>query len=181
MRTLVRAIIEMTKFKLAIEMAEALLPVSSLEIAPPCLIKYQYARESYRGTWPAISESTFHHTNSMSVMTIAFHSLKYELLSQYRMQNALIDVMYSNNTLHSVLFHDLDTFNTRNARTRSMASPSMSKPFLLHVSTHSLLSACFLLSAYFLAVQSYKRMCLTTSVYGIRHNFGVERARSSKC
>ena len=76
----------------------------------------------------------------------------------------LIDVMSSNDALHSVLFHDLDTFNTRNARTRSMAPPSMSKPFLL--SAHSLLSACFLLSAYFLAVHSHKRMRLTTSVYG---------------
>ena len=76
----------------------------------------------------------------------------------------LIDVMSSNDALHSVLFHDLVTFNTWNARTRSMAPPSMSKPFLL--SAHSLLSACFLLSAYFLAVHSYKRMCLTTSVYG---------------
>ena len=62
-------------------------------------------------------------------------------------------------------FYDLDTFSTRNARTRSMAPHSMSKPFLL--SAHSLLSACFLLSAYFLAVQSYKRMRLTASVYGI--------------
>ena len=53
----------------------------------------------------------------MSVMTIAFHSLKYKLLSQYRMQSALIDVMSSNDALHSVLFHDLDTFNTRNAHT----------------------------------------------------------------
>ena len=78
---LIRAIIEVMKFKLAIEMVEALLPVISQEIAPPCLIKYQYARESSRGTWLTISESTFHHTNSMSVVTIAFHSLKDELLS----------------------------------------------------------------------------------------------------
>ena len=88
----VRVIIEVTKFKLAIEMAEALL----------------------------------------------FLSLKYELLSKYRMSNALIDVMSSNDALHSVLLHDLYTpkFNTRNARMRSMVPPSMSKPFLL--STHSL-------------------------------------------
>ena len=138
-------------------MAEALLPVTSQEIAPPCLIKYQYARESSRGMWPTLSESTFHHTNSMSVVTIAFHSLKYELLSQYSMQNALIDVMSLNDAPHSVLFHDLDTFNTRNARMRLMALPS---------SVHSPLSACFLLSTYFLAVQSYKCTCLTTSVYG---------------
>ena len=31
----------------------------------------------------------------------------------------------------------------------------------------SLISAYFLLSAYFLTAQSYKRMCLTTRVYGI--------------
>ena len=59
----------------------------------------------------------------MSVVTIAFHSLKYELLSQYRMQNALIDVMSSNNALHSVLFHDLGTFNMRNA-THALDGPA---------------------------------------------------------
>ena len=42
----------------------------------------------------------------MSVMTIAILSLKSELLSQYRMPNALnIDVMSSNDTLDSILFH----------------------------------------------------------------------------
>ena len=75
--------------------------------------------------------STFHHTNSLSVMTIAFLSLKYELLSHYRMPNALIDVMSSNDTLHSVLFHDLDTFNTRNAHMRLMAPPSTYKVGIL--------------------------------------------------
>ena len=95
----------------------------------------------------------------MSVVTIVFLSLKYELFSQYRMPNALIDVMSSNDAFHSVLFHNLDTFNAQNARTRLMAPPSMSKPFL--VSAHSLLSA------YLLAVHSYKRMRLTTSVYDI--------------
>ena len=50
-----------------------------------------------------------------------------------------------------------------------MAPPSMFKPFLL--SAHSLLSACFLLSTYLLAVQSYKRMRLTTSIYGM--SFGT--------
>ena len=77
----------------------------------------------------------------------------------------LIDVMSLNDALYSVLFHDLDTFNTQNARTHSIALLSMSKPFLL--SAHSLLSACFLLSTKFLAVHSYKCMCLTTSVYSI--------------
>ena len=106
-----------------------------LGIAPPCLIKYQYARESSHGTWPIISPP-FITLNSMSVVIIAFLSLKYEL----------------------------DIFNTRSTRMHSMAPPSMSKPFLL--SAHSLLSTCFLLSVYFLAVHSYKCMRLTTSVYG---------------
>ena len=88
-----------------------------------------------------------------------------EALQQVRGIN-LIYVMSLNGSLHSVFFHDLDTFNTWNARTRSIALPSMSKPFLL--SAHSLLSTCFLLSAYFLAVHSYKRMRLTTSVYSNR-------------
>ena len=50
----------------------------------------------------------------MSVMTIAILSLKSELLSQYRMPNALnIDVMSSNDTLDSILFHrDLSTSNS---------------------------------------------------------------------
>ena len=56
----------------------------------------------------------------MSVMTISILSLKSELLSQYRMPNALdIDVMSSNDTLDSILFHrdlsnlsDLDTSNS---------------------------------------------------------------------
>ena len=51
----------------------------------------------------------------MSVMTIAILSLKSELLSQYRMPNALnIDMMSSNDTLNSILFHrDLGTSNSR--------------------------------------------------------------------
>ena len=53
----------------------------------------------------------------MSVMTIAILSLKSELLSQYRMPIALnVDVMSSNDTLNSILFHrdlsDLDTSNS---------------------------------------------------------------------
>ena len=50
----------------------------------------------------------------MSVMTIAILSLKSELLSQYRMPNALnIDMMSSNDTLNSILFHrDLGTSNS---------------------------------------------------------------------
>ena len=52
----------------------------------------------------------------MSVMTIVILSLKSELLSQYRMPNALnIDVMSSNDTL-DILFHrnlsDLGTSNS---------------------------------------------------------------------
>ena len=42
----------------------------------------------------------------MSVVAIAILSLKSELLSQYRTPNALnIDVMSSNDTLDSILFH----------------------------------------------------------------------------
>ena len=98
---------------------------------------------------------------------LLFLSFKYELLSQYKMPNAHIGVMSLNDALDSVLFDDLDTFNTRNACIHSMALPSMSNPFLL--SAHSLLSACFLLSTYFPAVHSYKRMRLTTSVYGMQN------------
>ena len=51
----------------------------------------------------------FHHADSMSVMTVAVFSL-------YWMPNALVDVMFSNDTLHNILFHgDRDTstiFNT---------------------------------------------------------------------
>ena len=46
----------------------------------------------------------------MYVVTIAFLPLKYELLSLYRMPNAFVDVMSSNDALHSVLFHDLDMY-----------------------------------------------------------------------
>ena len=42
----------------------------------------------------------------MSVVAIAILSLKSELLSQYRTPNALnMDVMSSNDTLDSILFH----------------------------------------------------------------------------
>ena len=56
----------------------------------------------------------------MSVMTISILSLKSELLSQYRMPNALdIDVMSSNDTLDSILFHrdlsDLSDLGTSNS------------------------------------------------------------------
>ena len=53
----------------------------------------------------------------MSVMTIAILSLKSELLSQYRIPNALnIDVMSSNDTLDSILFHhDLSDLGTSNS------------------------------------------------------------------
>ena len=53
----------------------------------------------------------------MSVMTIATLSLKSELLSQYRMPNALsIDVISSNDTLDSILFHcDLNDLGTSNS------------------------------------------------------------------
>ena len=91
----------------------------------------------------------------------------------------LIDVMSLNDALYSVLFHDLDTFNTQNALTRSMAPPSMSQPFLL--SAHSFLSACFLLSAYFLAFCSYKRIRLTTSVYGSVFNTNMRCRYSTLC
>ena len=54
----------------------------------------------------------------MSVMTIAILSLKSELLSQCRMPNALnIDVMSSNDTLDSILFHrDLSDLGTSHGR-----------------------------------------------------------------
>ena len=47
-------------------------------------------------------------------MTIAILSLESELLSQYRMPNALnIDMMSSNDTLDSILFHrDLSDLGT---------------------------------------------------------------------
>ena len=50
----------------------------------------------------------------MSVMTIAILSLKSELLSQYRMPNALhIGMMSSNDTLDSIRdLSDLGTFNS---------------------------------------------------------------------
>ena len=53
----------------------------------------------------------------MSVMTISILSLKSELLSQYRMPNALdIDMMSSNDTLDSILFHrDLSDLGTSNS------------------------------------------------------------------
>ena len=53
----------------------------------------------------------------MSVMTISIFSLKSELLSQYRMPNVLnIDVMSSNDTLDSILFHrDLSDLGTSNS------------------------------------------------------------------
>ena len=65
-------------------------------------------------SWYVANDSTtFHHTDSVSVMIIAILSLKSELLSQYRMPNALIDVMSSNDTLDSILFHhDLGTSNS---------------------------------------------------------------------
>ena len=52
-----------------------------------------------------------------AVMTLAILSLKSELLSQYRMPNALnIDVMSSNDTLDSILFHrNLSDFGTSNS------------------------------------------------------------------
>ena len=51
----------------------------------------------------------------MSVMTIAI--LQSELLSQYRMPNALtIDMMSSNDTLNGILFHrDLSNLSTSNS------------------------------------------------------------------
>ena len=54
----------------------------------------------------------------MSVMTIAILSLRSGLLSQYRMPNALnIDVMSSNDTLDSILFHhDLSDLGISNSR-----------------------------------------------------------------
>ena len=54
----------------------------------------------------------------MPIMTIAILSLKSELLSQYRMPNALnTDVMSSNDTLDSILFHrDLSDLGTSNSR-----------------------------------------------------------------
>ena len=53
----------------------------------------------------------------MSVMTIAILSLKSELLSQYRMPNALnIDMMSSNDTLDSIFFHcNLSNLGTSNS------------------------------------------------------------------
>ena len=58
----------------------------------------------------------FHHTDSVSVMTVAVFSLKSKLLSQYWMPNTLVDLMSSNNTLHNILFHGdqdrLTIFNT---------------------------------------------------------------------
>ena len=58
----------------------------------------------------------------MSVMTIAILSLKSELLSQYRMPNALnIEEMSSNDTLDSILFHrDLSNLGPSDSGTTHM-------------------------------------------------------------
>ena len=91
-------IIEVSKLKQVIEMAEA---VQQVLVKLVLKIKYQYAREL---SWYMSNNSTtFHHTDSMSVMTIAILSLKSELLSQYKMPNALIDVMSLNDTLEYTL------------------------------------------------------------------------------
>ena len=56
----------------------------------------------------------------MSVMIIAILSFKSELFSQYRMPKALnIDVMSSNDTLDSILFHrNLSDTGTSNSGIR---------------------------------------------------------------
>ena len=92
--TSVHAIIEVSKFKLVIEVAEALQQVL-VEVCTRKLSRYV-----------ANNVTTIHHTDSVSVVTIAFLSHKNELVSQYRMPNAFIDVMSSNDTLQStILFH----------------------------------------------------------------------------
>ena len=48
---------------------------------------------------------TFHHTDSVFVMAIAILSLYNELLTDYRMPNTFIDMMSSNDTLHTTFFH----------------------------------------------------------------------------
>ena len=81
------------------------------------------------------------------VMTIAFLSFKYELLSQCRIPNALIDV---NDALHSVLFSSM-----QNAYMCSIVLPAMLNVLPSILKPHTLLNASFfLLGACFLAVHS---------------------------
>ena len=52
----------------------------------------------------------------MSVMTIAIPSLKSELLSQYKISNALnIDMMSSNDTLNILFHRDLSDLGSSNS------------------------------------------------------------------
>ena len=116
---------------------------------------------------------TFHHTDSVLVMAIAILTFYHKLLTDYRTLNT--QYFYRHDVLerHSPcnILPSLATCHTQRwppcgvlISRGKMAPPSMFKALLL--SAYLLLSVCFLLSAYFLAIHCHKRMCLTTSIYG---------------
>ena len=112
----------------------------------------------------AKDNSMLERTDSEFVMVVALLPFQGWYLSNKQLPDLLVNVTATNDALQSTCLTLCHVLKERFYG----SSESITHYFPTHLlSDYFLLSACLLLSAYFLAVSCYKRMCLTTSAYGI--------------
>ena len=123
----------------------------------PCLRKCQNTRENSEEHGQGLL--MLEKTDSKFVMVVALLLLQGWYLSNKQPPDLLVNVMATNDALQSTC---LMVWHVEQG-----SSESTGHYFATYLlSDYFLLSACLLLSAYFLAVSCYKRMHLTTSAYG---------------